>query len=148
MFFHTGYSIELLDNILKQVITDPVQIDIISSIVHEISSKENIIAIYLYGSYVRHQNKPYSDVDIAVLTQCSEPERKTREWIGSFSSRIVDVQVFSDLPLPARMQVLTQGIPLYIRDEEILWNIIKSVSLSYMDLEPMRNRWEKSLLGV
>jgi hypothetical protein len=60
----------------------------------------------------------------------------------------MDVQVFSDLPLTARMQVLTQGVSLYVRNEDSLWHVIKSVSLTYMDLEPMRNRWKKRILGA
>ncbi|HPP78949.1 nucleotidyltransferase domain-containing protein, partial [Methanospirillum sp.] len=103
---------------------------------------------YLYGSYARMEPKPYSDIDIAVITQMTDPLRDLKEIIGSYSSKKLDVQVFSDLPLPARMQVLAQGVPLYIRNEDSLWSVIKSVSLSYMDLEPMRNRCKERLLGV
>ncbi len=123
------------------------QKDIIG-LIHDLSEKSHILAIYLYGSYARNEPKPYSDIDIAVITQMACPPRDLKEIIGSYSSKKLDVQVFSDLPLSARMQILSQGIPLYIRNEDSLWLVIKSVNLSYMDLEPMRDRWRKRILGV
>ena len=122
--------------------------DTITNIVHELCQAVQVVAVYLYGSYARNEPKPYSDIDIAVITCMADPPRDLREFIGSYSSKKLDVQVFSDLPLSARMQVLTQGIPLFVRNDDSLWQIIKSVSLSYMDLEPMRHRWKKRILGV
>jgi len=123
------------------------QNDIIS-LMCDLSKNNQILAIYLYGSYARNEPKPYSDIDIAVIARMTDPPRDLKEIIGSYSSKKLDVQVFSDLPLPARMQVLAQGVPLYIRNADSLWSVIKSVSLSFMDLEPMRNRCRERLLGV
>lgn len=121
---------------------------VIRSILSDLSNNPGIEAIYLYGSYARSESKPYSDLDIAVITVSSEPSRSLREHIGSFASKKIDIQVFSDLPLPARMQVISQGIPLYIRDPECVREIVHVISLSYMDLEPMRKRWKRRILGT
>ncbi|MBN1166465.1 MAG: nucleotidyltransferase domain-containing protein [Methanospirillaceae archaeon] len=126
----------------------PEEQDNIIGIIQDLSEKTHILAIYLYGSYARNEPKPYSDIDIAVITQMACPSRDLKEIIGSYSSKKLDVQVFSDLPLSAQMQILAQGIPLYIRNEDALWLVIKSVNVSYMDLEPMRDRWRKRILGV
>jgi len=123
------------------------QNDIIN-LLHDLSKNCQILAIYLFGSYARNEPKPYSDIDIAVITRMTDPPRDLKEIIGSYSSKKLDVQVFADLPLSAQMQVLAQGVPLYIRNEDSLWPVIKSVSLSFMDLEPMRNRCRERLLGV
>lgn len=120
----------------------------IIGLVQDLSENCLILAMYLYGSYARNEPKPYSDIDIAVITPMTDPPRDLKEIIGSYSSKKLDVQVFADLPLSAQMQVLAQGIPLYIRNEDSLWSVIKSVSLSYMDLEPMRNRCRERLLGA
>jgi len=120
----------------------------IIGLVQDLSENCLILAMYLYGSYARNEPKPYSDIDIAVITRMTDPPRDLKEIIGSYSSKKLDVQVFADLPLSAQMQVLAQGIPLYIRNEDSLWSVIKSVSLSYMDLEPMRNRCRERLLGA
>jgi len=137
---------------IRKIFTDykisPDEQNDIIGLIHDLSENCQILAIYLYGSYARNEPKPYSDIDIAVITQMTDPPRDLKEIIGSYSSKKLDVQVFSDLPLSARMQVLDQGIPLYIRNEDSLWSVIKSVSLSYMDLEPMRMRWRKRILGV
>jgi len=120
---------------------------VIRSLISDLSIIPDIEAIYLYGSYARSEQKPYSDIDIAVITGSTEPSRSLREHIGSFSSKKTDIQVFSDLPLPARMQVISQGIPLYVRDPEKIRDLCRAISLSYMDLEPMRKRWKRRILG-
>ena len=120
---------------------------VIDSLLSDLTKNQDIEAIYLYGSYVRSEQKPYSDIDIAVVTRSSHPSRPLREHIGSYGSKILDIQVFSDLPLPAQMQVITQGVPLYIGNPEFVRELIRSITLTYMDLEPMRNRWRRRLLG-
>ncbi len=137
-----------IQKILANYKIPPEEQNDIISLMYDLSKNYQVLAIYLYGSYARMEPKPYSDIDIAVITQMTDPLRDLKEIIGSYSSKKLDVQVFSDLPLPARMQVLAQGVPLYIRNEDSLWSVIKSVSLSYMDLEPMRNRCKERLLGV
>jgi predicted nucleotidyltransferase len=121
---------------------------VIQSLMSDLVSIPDIEAIFLYGSYARSEQKPYSYVDIAVVTRSSEPSRSLREHIGSYASKKSDVQVFSDLPLPAQMQVITQGIPLYIKNPEFIRDLIRLISLTYMDLEPMRNRLSRRILGA
>jgi len=145
-------NIQSDDNQIRSIFADhnisvPYQDDILQ-LIRDLSGNDQVLAIYLYGSYARNEPKPYSDIDIAVITCNANPKRDLKELIGSYSSKKLDVQVFSDLPLTARMQVLTQGVSLYVRNEDSLWHVIKSVSLTYMDLEPMRNRWKKRILGA
>ena len=134
--------------ILTDYLIPPDKTNDIIGLVQDLSENCLILAMYLYGSYARNEPKPYSDIDIAVITRMTVPPRDLKEIIGSYSSKKLDVQVFADLPLSAQMQVLAQGVPLYIRNEDSLWSVIKSVSLSYMDLEPMRNRCRERLLGA
>lgn len=135
-------------NVLTSFNLNSTESETVVQIIHDLCQNIQVIALYLYGSCARKEQKPYSDIDIAVITSTPYPERCIRECIGSYSSKKIDVQVFSDLPLPARMQVLEEGIPLYVRNRESLRNIIKSVSFSYMDLEPMRNRLKHRILGI
>lgn len=137
-----------IQKILTDYLIPPDKTNDIIGLVQDLSENCLILAMYLYGSYARNEPKPYSDIDIAVITRMTVPPRDLKEIIGSYSSKKLDVQVFADLPLSAQMQVLAQGIPLYIRNEDSLWSVIKSVSLSYMDLEPMRNRCRERLLGA
>lgn len=137
-----------LQSIFSKCSIPPDKQNDIISLIDDLSDNDEILAIYLYGSYARNEPKPYSDIDVAVITRMANPPVVLKEIIGSYSSKKLDVQVFSDLPLSARMQVLSQGKVLYVRDEDSLWPVIKSVSMSYMDLEPMRYRWRKRILGV
>jgi predicted nucleotidyltransferase len=139
---------DFIQKILDEYRIPPDEKNGIIGLIHDLSENDQVVAIYLYGSYARKEPKPYSDVDIAVITQMMDPPRYLKEIIGSYSSEKIDVQVFSDLPLSAQMQVLVQGISLFVRNKDSLWRIIKSVSLTWMDLEPMRYRWRKRIIGV
>lgn len=121
--------------------------ELICSIIREFWENPLVLSVYLYGSYARSIQKPYSDIDIAVITSSSKSSRKEKEYIGSFSSKKIDLQVFSDLPLPAKFQVFSYGIPLFVRDADSHRDLVRSVILTYMDCEPMRNRWKVRILG-
>ena len=60
---------------------------LIYSILCELWKDPEVQAVYLYGSYARLEQKPYSDIDIAVITGFSKSSRKQKERIGSFSSK-------------------------------------------------------------
>ncbi|MFH0968048.1 MAG: nucleotidyltransferase domain-containing protein [Methanobacteriota archaeon] len=122
------------------------EVGVILQLISDLYDDPSIEAIYLYGSYARSEQKPYSDIDIAVITGSSTPTRKEREHIGSYSSKKCDIQVFSDLPLPAQMQVLSQGVPLMCKHPDYMRKLIRSVSLTYMDQEPMRDRFRRRIL--
>ena len=122
------------------------EFQVIQQLISDLCDDPSIEAIYLYGSYARSEQKPYSDIDIAVMTGSSSPSRTKKELIGSYSSKKCDIQVFSDLPLPAQMQVLSQGVPLMVKHPEYMRRLIRSVSLTYMDHEPMRNRLKRRIL--
>jgi uncharacterized protein len=77
---------QYLDNI-RIFVQDKEQAAIIHSIVAQLLKDCNVVAIYLYGSHARSEQKPYSDIDIAVITSTPNPERSFREWIGSYSSK-------------------------------------------------------------
>ena len=121
---------------------------VIEGLVADMKNFPAVEAVYLYGSFARSEQKPYSDVDIAVITVSSSPTRKDRERIGSYSSKRCDVQVFSDLPLPARMQVLSQGIPLLVKNPVCIRDLVRAISLTYMDYAPIRDRLKTRHLGI
>lgn len=84
---------QYISNILMYI-HDNEQNRIIHSTIDQLKVNPNIVAIYLYGSYTRSEQKPYSDIDIAVITSTLNPVRKDREWIGSYSSKKLDIPGF------------------------------------------------------
>ena len=50
----------------------------IEPVVNEIKNIKGVEGIYLFGSYARKKTKPYSDIDICVITE-KDIQKKTKE---------------------------------------------------------------------
>ena len=76
-------NIQSDDNQIRSIFADhnifvPYQDDILQ-LIRDLSGNDQVLAIYLYGSYARNEPKPYSDIDIAVITCNANPKRDLKE---------------------------------------------------------------------
>ena len=110
--------------------------DEISAVVDGIKRERGVEAIYLFGSHASGKAKPYSDIDLCVITGRSA----RKESILSHSSDKIDTTVFWDLPLNIRFRVLKEGRPLYVKDELKIHRIRVDTVLSYLDFKPLLDR--------
>ena len=108
--------------------------------------KENrgVILIYLFGSYARGREKPFSDIDICVVAD----RGANRDEILSHSSKKIDISIFHDLPLSMRFRVLKEGQLLFLRGDLKLHRIIVATIRSYLDFKPHILRRTERVLGV
>lgn len=109
--------------------------------------RDEVEAIYLFGSHARGNAKPTSDIDICVLTGKNIPKR-VKEEILSNSSRRMDISIFWDLPLTIRFRVLKEGKLLYKKDEIRLQRIKVDTLRSYLDIQPMIKKHCVRILGL
>lgn len=108
--------------------------------------RDEVEAIYLFGSYARGNAKPTSDIDICVLTGRNIP-KQVKEEILSNSSRGVDISIFWDLPPTIRFRVLKEGKLLYKKDEIGLQRIKVDTLKSYLDIQPRIKKYCVRILG-
>jgi len=108
--------------------------------------RDEVDAIYLFGSYAKGTTKPISDLDICVLTKRAIPKR-VKEEILSNSSKKIDISLFWDLPPTIRFRVLKEGELLYKRDEMVLQRVKVDTIKSYLDIQPMIKRHCIRILG-
>ncbi len=111
----------------------------IKSVVDEIKNIKGVEGIYLFGSYARKKTKPFSDIDICVITD-KDIQKKRREEILSCSSRKIDISIFSDLPLNVRFRIFKEGKVLYQKDELFLHRTRSNTLKSYLDFKPIIDR--------
>lgn len=85
-----------------------------------------ISVAYLFGSYARNEAKTTSDIDIAILL-----ERVGKELYSSYQKLMLgvrevlrserfDLLLLNDAPPTLKFTIITQGYPIYFRDEEAL----------------------------
>lgn len=117
----------------------------INKIANELKKYPKVMAVVLFGSYVRKKMKPLSDVDIAVLVK--DPDKSIEAEIAGFSSNIFDIVLFHKLPLYIQFEVLKYGKPLFVRDEGYFSQIKRSVLGEYLEMSHLYERMSERVLA-
>jgi len=108
--------------------------------------KNDIDAIYLFGSRATGKIKPTSDMDVCVIAKKDIP-KEAKEAILSNSSKKIDMVMFWDLPYTIRYRILKEGKPLYVKDRLTLQRIKADTLRSYLDFRPVIRRHISRVLG-
>ena len=116
----------------------------IDKIIEPLRKNRDVLTIYLFGSYARGREKPFSDIDICVIAD----KDANRDEILSHSSKKIDISIFHELPLTMRFRVIKEGKLLFSRDELKLHRIIVATIKSYLDFKPHILRRTERVLGV
>ncbi len=116
----------------------------VQRVIAEVQQHPKVVAIFLFGSWVRGEQMPISDVDIAVLLD--SPDKRDEADIGSMYSPTIDLVLFHRLPVRIQFQVLKEGQPLFVRDEEKLIETTFQVMRQYHEMEWMYRRYYEEIL--
>jgi predicted nucleotidyltransferase len=109
--------------------------------------KEHVIAILLYGSVARGEEKPISDIDLCVIAERGI-SRGAGERILSHASPSLDITLFWDLPLPIRYRVLREGNLLWGEEGLALHRIRRATLHCYREIGRMLRRHERRVLDA
>ena len=78
-----------------------------------LASREDVLFSYLFGSYARESQGPFSDVDIAVCLSDGEDADKRLDILGDLNKILktdeLDLVILNDASLPLRMNILKSG---------------------------------------
>jgi len=116
-------------------------------------SREEIIALYIFGSYGTSEQTPLSDIDFAVLygfIPKIEEEIDFEVKISEIFKRDdIDVIVLNRASVDFQIEVLSEGEIIYCRDEILLAEFKEKVFNRYADYEPvLRGFYEDFLKGI
>ncbi|MBD3350671.1 MAG: hypothetical protein GF364_04205 [Candidatus Lokiarchaeota archaeon] len=92
-----------------------------------------ILAVILYGSYVKEEF--YRDIDIAIVIHPKDYDNLDKldfltDCMSEFPD-LLDIHIFQDLPLYIKERVLNEGKILYNRDFDSLYDIYESTHKDY-----------------
>lgn len=113
----------------------------ISEMVQYAKNQEDILALYLYGSYGTPDQTPLSDVDLAVLPIRG---RLPGNRILEIMSDMMDIGKNEDIntldlaavPITLQMRILESGRLLYSRNEILLADFKEYVIIRHSDFAP------------
>ncbi|MEA3325443.1 MAG: nucleotidyltransferase domain-containing protein [Euryarchaeota archaeon] len=90
---------------MPQYTNIPEHIKGIGKIIEPFKKNKDVISIYLFGSYARGMEKPFSEIDICVIAD----KDADRDEMLSHPSKKIDISIFHELPLGMRFRVLKEG---------------------------------------
>lgn len=111
----------------------------------KLDNKNKIKFIVLFGSVAQGTSNQLSDIDAAVFYQGNAEERfKFRVQAAGELPDKVDVQIFQDLPLMVKKEVLA-GKPLYYTDFQFIFDEFMKVIKEYNTFEKYYKEYLSSL---
>ena len=107
---------------------------------------QDILLVYLFGSQAQNETGPLSDIDLAVLLKPAAKKdyfEKKLTLLGLFTDFFgrddIDLVILNEAPLVLKYNILKDGKPLFIRDEELHVNLIQKTISEYLDFKPILN---------
>ena len=119
----------------------------------DLMAQQNIPLAYLFGSYALEEEKNSSDIDIAILLECSEKElySRFREIMLSISeilnSERFDLVLLDYISPVLKFKIISEGKVIYAKNEMFLNNYEMNVIREYQDTEYLRNVQNNYLEG-
>lgn len=115
--------------------------DNIPILVEFFKSREEILAVYLYGSYGSEYQTNLSDVDIAVLV--SDSVRADLAYQLDLSAQMadiireedIDILILNTASIVMQFEVLSTGKMLFERDHELFCDFLERVLKEYGDFQ-------------
>lgn len=125
----------------------------IEDIIKLCQTLENVVALYIFGSYGTANQSLLSDIDIAVLfknkTSLEEELDFEIKISEIFKRNDIDIVILNKAPIDIQMEVLYKGERIYCSDELSLADFKEQVFYFYSDYEPtLREFYNDILEGI
>ena len=120
--------------------------DLAQDVLHDVKNINAVKAIYLFGSFARGTQSSFSDTDLCVFAERLTPEQEA--MIVNHGSQKVDISLFEKLPPLIQQRVITEGKPLFIRDDLHLHREIVNANTRYLDLQSFLMHQERRILEI
>ncbi len=122
---------------------------IVKSLEISLNEKREILLTFLFGSFASKRIHPLSDIDIGILFR-TVPDiyaiNDLTEELSSLLQRDVDLVVLNHASPVLKMQVLKNGILIYVSDRRHFHQFFVDTVNQYDDLKRIRRNCEDSIL--
>lgn len=127
---------------------------IIQRIRDVISPLPSLRVAYLYGSFLSLDD--FRDIDIALLIDDGLGEEHSLEFAANVGNILeealgfcheCDVRVLNDEPVWFKYEIISTGLPLYIRNDDDRTDFETSVLVEYQDIKFMYDLFDQEYLA-
>lgn len=126
----------------------------LNKLIEKADQDEDILAVFLFGSSVRDKETSKSDVDICLImnpeTQAAYQKKliSSQKRLDYLKDFLFDIHIFQQLPLYIRKRILKEGKILFVRDEDMLYEIAFRTVQAYEDFKHIYQDYLKEIADV
>ncbi len=124
------------------------------NLLNAVKEDPDVVALLAFGSLVKGNLSPLSDLDFAILVPF-EMHRRTRFekhielinlFIDTFSTEEIDLILLNEAPPRYAHHILAAGKTLFCRDRAALADFIESTQKRYLDFRPYIEAFDREFL--
>ncbi len=119
----------------------------IRRIIKFFKGRDEVSALYIFGSFGKGRQNGESDIDIAVLVDESKPRKRNLDSLkkeyysasAGFSLRPVDIVVLNAAPAFLKHRILKTGKVLFDRNRKLRVRFTANAIIEYLDYKPIED---------
>ena len=119
----------------------------IEGIAGELYDKRTVIALILFGSAARGQQRPFSDIDLCIVA-AGDTSEEERLDLKSYGSRKIEIHLLDELPLAIRFRVVREGKLAFCKDGLALHRVIADIVRQYLDNAWLIDMHSRHAIGI
>lgn len=126
---------------------------LIQVIKETLQNYEEVLFAFLYGSSVHFDEIYRGDIDIAIylkpmdmVAYLKKEEEITFALIKSLNNDKIDLRILNVSPFPLQYNVLKEGLPIFVRDEQSRVDFETMVMNKYFEMKPFYEEEREMLL--
>jgi hypothetical protein len=110
----------------------------VQRLLERVQDDGGVLAVMLFGSHARGEAGLASDIDLAIvlLPEKDTAEERMRVRLKFLPSKRMDVRIFQQLPLYVRKRVLEDGVILFCRDLDKLYELAYRTARAFAAFRP------------
>jgi len=129
--------------------------DDIKRITDYFKGRDEVSALYIFGSAANNKETSESDIDIAVLINDRKKGKKTCESLKKtyysasprFSLRTIDIVVLNTAPTFLKHRIIKTGKIVFDRNRRLRVRFVANAIIEYLDYKPIEDICLKAVAG-
>ena len=119
----------------------------IRSVVEDLRIRDDVLALILFGSAARCQQRPFSDIDLCIVPAGDIPANERLDLKG-YGSQTIEIHLLDELPIAIRFRVIRDGKLIFCKDGLAFHRIVSDIIQGYLDSAPLIDMHSRHAIGI
>jgi len=119
----------------------------IRSVAEDLRIRDGVLALILFGSAARCQQRPFSDIDLCIVPAGDIPANERLDLKG-YGSQTIEIHLLDELPIAIRFRVIRDGKLIFCKDGLAFHRIVSDIIQGYLDSAPLIDMHSRHAIGI